>query len=497
VANYVGSGWNALMGVVFIPVYIHYLGIEGYGLFGLLAVMQAWLTVLDMGMTPTLTREMARYTAGAHSPQSIRDLLRSLELLCIGFAVLIALGVWAASDWLAAHWLRADKLPITTVAQAISIMAILVAMRLVEGVYRGALFGMQKQVWYNSATAILATVRHGGAVAVLLWVSPTIEVFFLWQVVISLLSVTVFATSVHGILPKAPLPASFSRQAIAGVWKFAGGMIGTNILVLLLTQLDKVLLSGMLTLETFGYYSLATAIVGTLAVVTTPIAQAIYPRLVELLTQNDERSLVSVYHHAAQLVTVLSAPVVMALIFFSEGAVFVWSGSASLAESTAPILSALILGTFLHELMIIPYMLQLAHGMTSLAVKVNVVAVLVLVPAIFLVVPRYGAVGAAWIWVALNAGYVLISMHIMHHWLIPKEKWGWYVADILVPICGPIGVVLLAQQFEPASYQDRWHWFIFLSVVGAGALVISTALADRVRSVMFATMGRFFRWQYS
>ena len=26
VANYLGSGWNALMGLAFIPLYIHYLG---------------------------------------------------------------------------------------------------------------------------------------------------------------------------------------------------------------------------------------------------------------------------------------------------------------------------------------------------------------------------------------------------------------------------------------------------------------------------------------
>ena len=82
IANYLGQGWVALMGLAFIPLYIRYLGMEAYGLIGLFAVIQAWMTLLDMGMTPTLNREMARYTAGAHSSQSIRDLLRSLEILC-------------------------------------------------------------------------------------------------------------------------------------------------------------------------------------------------------------------------------------------------------------------------------------------------------------------------------------------------------------------------------------------------------------------------------
>ena len=66
------------MGVVFVPVYIHYLGIESYGLIGLFALLQAWLTLLDMGMTPTLSREMARFTGGSSDGQSLRDLLRSV-----------------------------------------------------------------------------------------------------------------------------------------------------------------------------------------------------------------------------------------------------------------------------------------------------------------------------------------------------------------------------------------------------------------------------------
>ena len=67
------------MMLFFIPLYIKYLGIEAYGLIGIFALLQAWLALLDMGMTPTLSREMARFTGGAHDAQSIRDLLHVSE----------------------------------------------------------------------------------------------------------------------------------------------------------------------------------------------------------------------------------------------------------------------------------------------------------------------------------------------------------------------------------------------------------------------------------
>lgn len=48
IANYLGQAWRALMGLAFIPLYIHYLGIEAYGLIGLFATLQVCLGLLDM-----------------------------------------------------------------------------------------------------------------------------------------------------------------------------------------------------------------------------------------------------------------------------------------------------------------------------------------------------------------------------------------------------------------------------------------------------------------
>jgi O-antigen/teichoic acid export membrane protein len=490
IANYLGQGWTALIGLAFVPLYIKYLGIEAYGLIGIFALLQAWLTLLDMGMTPTLNREMARFTAGAHSPQSIRDLLRSLEIVCFGVAALIGVLIWAASGWLAADWLRADKLPLDVVAQAVAIMGGVAALRFVEGIYRGAILGLQRQVFFNVVNASLSTVRAAGAIAVLAWISPTIEAFFIWQGVVSIVSIAILAFAAHGILPTTPQPARFSRNALMGIRNFAGGMLATTFLALLLTQVDKILLSRLLSLEAFGYYALAAAIAGALSVMIGPIAQAVYPHMAKLAAQDNEAELVSVYHHAAQLLTILTVPLVLLVSVFAEGAVFVWSGDASLAEQTAPILSILIFGSMLNGLMVIPYMLQLAYGWTSFAVKVNIVAVLLLIPAILWAVPRFGSVGAAWIWVILNIGYILISIHFMHQRLIPGEKWRWYLHDVFIPTSGALGVVSLAMLFRPEGYENRWLWSVFLGCTGCGALAISATLADKIRSRLFTLFGR-------
>lgn len=489
IANYAGQGWTGLMGLVFIPFYIRYLGIEAYGLIGLFAAMQAWLALLDMGMTPTLNREMALFTAGAHTAESISDLLRTLEIMIYSIAAVIGVMLWGASGYIARDWLHAAHLSPDTVANALSVIAFVIAFRFIEGLYRGSLYGLQKQVWYNVASALLATCRHAGAVAVLAFVSPTLHAFFLWQGLISVVSVAAFAVSVHRSLPRPPRQPRFSLNALAKVWRFAAGLMGITLLSILLTQVDKIVLSKLLSLENFGYYTLAGTVSGILYMMLGPISQALYPRMVELFAAREEAALASVYHTGAQLITVLTAPIVCVLFLYARATLFVWSGDAAVADRAAPLVAALVLGTFLNGVMWMPYQLQLAHGWAALTFKANAVAVAVLVPAILWVVPRQGAIGAAWLWVLLNTGYVTFVLHFMHKRVLPTEKWRWYVSDLFLPSAGPAAVGVMMWAFKPSAAQGRLPWFIFLGITGVLATAASVLLADRVRNAVFSKTG--------
>ncbi len=108
-----------------------------------------------LGLTPALGREMARFTGGERSPQSIRDLLRGVEVMAVAVAALITVGVAAAAQPLASHRLQVGKIPVPVVAQAVSIMGLVVALRLAEGVYRSSSTGLQKQVLFNSVAAVV------------------------------------------------------------------------------------------------------------------------------------------------------------------------------------------------------------------------------------------------------------------------------------------------------------------------------------------------------
>jgi O-antigen/teichoic acid export membrane protein len=444
IANYVGQGWVALMGLVFVPLYVRYLGMEAYGLIGVFSIMQAWFSLLDFGMTPILTREMARVGAGAVPSQSSRDLLRGTEFLMAGASLALMGVVWTFADWLATHWLRPGALALGTVAQALTLMAVVACLRSVEAVYRGSAIGQEKQVTVNLLAAVFATLRGAGAAAVLFWVSTSIAVFFIWQIVVSGISVLVLRAVVYRGMG-APRSEAFSFLALRPFQGFAGGMIGITIAALLLTQIDKMLLSRLLELSAYGSYTLAAIAANAMFIIVVPITQAFYPRFAAKISIGDGSGVNTLFHGSAQLVTVLVGPVAMLLVLFPDAILMLWIGDESLAGQAAPLMSALALGTLFNCLMWVPYQLQLAHGHTRTALEINVVAVAAAIPAILFVTPRYGAIGAAWVWVALNAGYLFVGVNLMFSRLPGFERRRWYLQDICAPLGAAAGVVVLAR----------------------------------------------------
>ena len=481
IANYLGQGWRAVMALAFIPIYIKYLGIEAYGLIGVFAVLMSALGLLDLGMKPALGREMARYTGGMRNEQSIWNLLRSVEIVSSVIAIVVAFVIWLISDWLATSWVKAQTLPTSVVAQAFAIMGLVAALQFFESIYSGSLAGLQRQVIQNVIICCMVTVRGLGAVGVLAWVSPTTHAFFIWQAICSCISLLLCATVVYQSLPSPPNPARFSKAALLSVWPFALGMLVITILALLLTQVDKVLLSRMLTLESFGYYALASSIAGSLAILVGPITAAYYPRFNQLIVLGDTAGIHSAFHQSAQLVTVIVGSATVMLFFFSEKILLLWTSNPELSHRVAPIMAVLALGTFLNCLMWVPYQMQLAYGWTSLTIIVNSIAVAILIPAIVVIVPIYGPIAAAWIWVILNGSYCMIGLHFMYRRILKTEKWAWYIRDVLIPLLTASAISFHASLIFPVNLERLWGvgLIVLISIVTLASSALSAPLVRR------------------
>jgi O-antigen/teichoic acid export membrane protein len=488
-ANYLGSGWSAIMSLIFIPFYLHFLGIEAYGLVGMFTCLQGMFGLLDLGLGATVNRELARLSIQSDKGEEMRQLVRTLEVIYWVVAVIIGVVILSLAPFLAHHWVQPKRLTPATVQQAFIVMGLTIACQWPLSFYSGGLMGLQRQVPLNFINIIAGTFRGAGVVLLLWLVSPTIQAFFIWQMIVGACQTLAVAWCLWGCLPSGGPSARFNRQVLREVWQFAAGMTGISITVIVLMQMDKIILSKLLTLEMFGYYTLAGVAAMSLYRLIHPIFTAIYPRLTQIVAQGDQAEMSELYHRSCQLMSVLILPAALVAALFSRELLLLWTRNPVTVEHTHILMSLLVIGTALSGLMNLPYALQLAYGWTRLALVTNIVSIIILVPLLFLFTSWYGAVGAALMWVALNCGYVFIAIQIMHRRLLKGEQWRWYQQDVGLPLAVTLFFTWVGRWLLPAHLSPPFM-ILYLAMVGTVSLVATALAAPQIRFILVARLNK-------
>ncbi len=489
-ANFVGQGWRALMALLFVPFYLRILGVEAYGLIGLYAGLQLALALFDAGLRPTLAREMARFTGGAMNADGIRTLLRSIELPLLALSAIIALIMVAAAPWLAAHWVHPQSLDPATVTQAFRMMGLVAAAQFLEAAYDSSLSGLQRQVLQNVIVTFIATLRGFGALVVL-WLDPRLTAFFLWQAAVAGLSCLLLAVAVYRSLPPASGRVHFSGAALKPVRRYALGVFGIALLSLLLTQSDKFVLARFMPLADVGQYALAASLVGAIAMLSGPIGNAFYPRLTQLRQIGDQAALARTFHRLSSLMALVVGSAAAMLVQFGDRVMNAWIHDPDLSARAAPVLALLALSGLFNTLTSLPYLLQLANGVTGLTLRINLAMLVIFVPMLLVTVSRFGGIGAAACAAGLNLSGMILSAALTFPRLLPGAARQWWLHDLARPIGLVFGAAFVLARMVPVAASPGLE---LLSLLLCGGLVLGLAVAadDEIRSALIARIRRFY-----
>lgn len=479
-ANLTGSAWTMLVQLACVPLYIRFMGIEAYGLIGFYLMFQAMLQVLDLGLSPTMNREMARYSVLPEKAGEARDLVRTLEIGYWLIGIVVGIVLVAASPWVATHWIKAGSLPVRSISQAVMLMGVLAVFQWPVSFYQGGLLGLRKQVLFNVLRIIASTVSNGGAVLILWLVSPTIQAFFLWLVATNAVLVVFWTTFLWKYLPSGSRSPQFNFSLLQNVGRFAAGMSGIAVFSLILGQADKVVLSRVLSLTVFGYYTLAGMFGAGLVMIVASVFNTIYPQFSALVAQGDEEAIIRLYHQSTQLMLLLIIPLTSVLSLFSVEVLQLWTRNAVVAGNAGPIAAILVLGAALNGLMYLPFTLQLAYGWTSIGLTISIFLTVVVVPAIWFMATHYGPVGAAFVCLGLQAMNMLIGVPLTHRRLLRHEMARWIFQDIGPPLAASVLVVGVARMLI-TSPMSPLATLAALFLVLLAALAAATFLAPQIR----------------
>ncbi len=479
-ANYASQIYVTLIGIVILPLYIKYMGAEAYGLVGFFAMLQAWFNLLDMGLTPTMARETARFRGGAMDALSYRRLVRALEGLFLTVALVGGSVMFLAAGYIARSWLQAKQLPINEVKTAVQLMAIIIAMRWMCGLYRGAITGSERLVWLGGYNSFIATLRFIGVLLVLIFIGATPTIFFRYQFCVAVLELAGLLFHAYRLLPIIPqgIKVPWFWTPLKPVLKFSLTIAFTSSVWVLVTQTDKLVLSKLLPLAEYGYFMLAVLVASGVMVISGPVSGAIMPRMAKLEAEGNHAGLMHVYRQATQLVAVIASAASVTVAFCAEPMLRAWTGDKILAQQAAPILILYAIGNGILAVSAFPYYLQYAKGNLRLHLIGNAMFVVLLIPAIIWAASQYGGVGAGYVWLIMNLICFVAWLPLVHRKFAPGLNLKWYFQDVLTIFLAVVIAGYCLNTILPHIDSRGWQ---ISAVMGFGLLLLlSGACASSV-----------------
>lgn len=482
-ANMAGAGWSAILQFLSVPLVLKLIGVEAYGLVGFFVALQASLQALDFGFSATVNRELARYSTQPGRSDEARDFVRTMELVYWGVGICIGTAIVILAPTIAQHWLQASRMSTGDVAKAVQFIGVVIAIQWPLSFYQGGLAGLQQMVRLNAVRIGAATLSTGGSLLVLWLVEASIHSYFLWQILASSTQLLVTATLLWVCMPTGTRRERFDHKRLFGVARFAAGTGGIAALGTVLSQMDKVVLSRILPLEQFGFYTLAVLLVSSLNLFISPVFSAFYPRLTEIVARGETESIRESYHQTTQLMACLILPAGGLLIAFAPMCLMAWTGDPAVSGPVASILVLLVVGTTVNGLMHMPYALQLAFGWTRLGVYLALCNVVLFAPMMVWGAFHFGAVGGAAIWALLNIFNLVVGLPLTHRRLLQGEMGVWLLRDVGYPLLAVLGVMLTARGIVDTGATGS-SALLQLAAVALSALLAAGFSSPYIRTVL-------------
>ncbi len=482
VASYASQAYVTLIGLVLVPVYLRYMGAENYGLVGFFLMLQGWFQLLDVGITPTISRETARYNGGAGSASELIQLVRVLQNAFFFIAVSTAVVFSLAAGAIAESWLKFQELNKADVVLALQLIGGLVSLRWACGLFRGIVTGFEKLVWLSWFNAGIATLRFVFVVPVLAYVGAGAKEFFLYQLAVAILELGVLIWKSNRLLPARSAGETNTRtwERLKQLSRFSLTIALTSALSIVVTQIDKLALSRLVSLNEFGYFTAASLLAGGVLIIAGPVGMVLQPRLASLAASGDERELIAFYRAVTQLVVALVAPAALVLAVFPEQVLWTWSGDEDFAGQAAAILALYAIGNGLMAFGALPFYLQFARGALRLHLIGSVLFASAFVPLCIWGAVARGAVGAGVALVVVAGLFFLTWVPRIHQSLAPGLHRRWLVEDVLpILLCALLAVASLRLLVSLSG--DRLSLALQLAAIATATVLLAAAGSARAR----------------
>jgi O-antigen/teichoic acid export membrane protein len=403
ISNYASRLWTLISVFIFIPVYIHYLGIEYYAIVGFYSLLLGIVSFADAGLSSVIIKEFSVNSTPSYKYSLLLLIERVYILVCISLAIILVF----FSELIAKKWLVSETIPIHELKKYIQLIGVCIPIQLSSSLYFGALFGLNYQVKANILQIVWNVFKSGFVVIVLALSKGSLVWFFVWQIICNLIYVLTLRYNVKAYLQQQSEKLIICLTKIpAPVLKYIGSMTLIAVISSINLQADKIITSSLFSLKVFGYYSIASTLSQIPMIMATPLSISVFPLLSQSSNNINQEKFVTTYKKSTFLLHIIVFPVAFCMCLYTSEVLRLWTGSTVSSiwfDRILVVIRLLVIGSTFLALQLLPFYVLLAKGKTKYTFYQGLSQVLIGLPLLYFSVKKFGLIGAGIPWIFINA----------------------------------------------------------------------------------------------
>ena len=410
------------------PIVIRLLGSEGYGVLLLVGLIPNYFSFADFGMGMASTKFASEEYARGDSEAEARA-VRSAALIaficsCL-FALPIAVFAWPIITQLNVpenlQWQAAWGLRLACGTFVVSILSNVV------NTPQLSRLRMDLNAAINAASRIVASV----GTVIVLYVGGGILGAAAFALVVATLGLAAHIL-VSGHLLRDFLGVSLDRRMIRPMLKFGFGLSIAGIAAIFLINLEKLLVTRLISVQSLAYYSIAFTFANMAAMFSWSMVQSLIPAFSQLLTPERRDQFDALFSRSIKLSIIWLLPTLMLLFVVARPFFTIWAGPDFGRESPEPFY-ILLGGLLFNVVAYVPYSALIASGRTGLIAKIHSAELIPYAICAAILISYFGITGAALAWslrvifdsaVFLWLARSVVGVHIGYRWTALASAFG-------------------------------------------------------------------------
>ena len=435
----VSAAWNIvgylipiLVALVTVPILVHHLGTDRFGLLSLAWVLIGSFSIIDLGLGRTLTQFTAS-TLARGDVDAIAPLVWSTLVLMLIFGAVTGTVIALLAPWLVHGGLR---IPVSLQAESLEtlyLLALALPIVLVTAGLRGVLEAQQQFGLSNLVRIPLGIVTFAGPLLVLPFtvrLSAVVLVLIVGRYIAAVAYLILCLGSTPGLARRVG-----PRLSLMGPLLRMGAWISTsNLISPVLVYTDRFVIGAVISVGAVAYYTVPYDVAARLLVIPGAIAAVLFPAFATSFVHDRGRANALLVRGTKYLFLLL-LPITIAAVTLASDGLRIWLGP-DFSRQSGEVLQLLTVGVFFNGLANVPLSFIQGVGRADISARLHLVELPIYLMALWWLIAQAGIDGAAVAYAVRSfvdmAILFIFSFRLLHSRSGLVLRMGWALAASLL-----------------------------------------------------------------